>query len=97
MRASNSFLVKHVNIKIYGEVQGVGFRYEAKKEARKLHVFGFIMNEPDGSIYAEIEGEEDALKDFLKWCERGPWPAKVKKIETEWSPAAGKFSGFKIG
>ncbi len=89
--------MKHVNIKIYGRVQGVGFRDETYWKARKLHIGGFVMNEPDGAVYIEAEGEEDALKEFLAWCGHGPWPAKVEKIEAEWSEAGGKFTGFRIG
>jgi acylphosphatase len=89
--------MKHVNIKIYGEVQGVGFRDAAYWKARKLHVGGFVMNEPDGSVYIEAEGDDDELKEFLVWCEKGPFGAKVGKIETEWKEPGGKFTGFRIG
>jgi len=84
-------------LKIYGRVQGVGYRYEAYWKARKLHIAGFIMNEPDGSVYIEAEGTEEVLNEFLMWCRRGPWPAKVERIEAEWGEASGKFTGFKIG
>ena len=89
--------MKHVNIKIHGEVQGVGFRDATYWKARKLYVAGFVMNEPDGSVYIEAEGDEKAIEEFLAWCEKGPLPAKVKKIETEWKEAGGKFTGFRIG
>ena len=61
--------MKHVNIKIYGEVQGVGFRDAAYWKARKSEIAGFVMNEPDGPVYIEAEGEEAALKNFVAWCE----------------------------
>jgi len=86
-----------VNIKIYGEVQGVGFRDAAYWKARKLEVAGFVMNEPDGTVYIEAEGGEKALNEFLTWCKKGPWPARVEKVDAEWSEAAGKFTGFRIG
>jgi acylphosphatase len=89
--------VKNLTLKIYGHVQGVGFRHETYWKARKLHVAGFVMNEPDGSVYVEAEGEEAALNEFLMWCRRGPWPANVEKIETEWAEPSGKFTGFRIG
>lgn len=84
-------------MKIYGEVRGVGFRDAAYWVARKLYVAGFIMNEPDGTVYVEAEGEEAALKKFLAWCRKGPITAKVTKVEPTWSPARGKFTGFRIG
>lgn len=88
---------KKLTLKIYGRVQGVGYRDAAYWKARKLHVAGFIMNEQDGSVYIEAEGEETALNEFLTWCRRGPWTAKVERVEVEWSEAAGKFTGFRIG
>lgn len=89
--------MKHAAIKIYGEVQGVGFRNAVYWKARKSHVAGFVMNEPDGSVYIQAEADEDILKEFIKWCEKGPWPARVEKVEVEWSEAGGKFTGFRIG
>ncbi len=88
---------KNLTIKIHGEVHGVGFRDATYWTARKLAVFGFVMNEPDGTVYIEAEGEEDALAEFLAWCEKGPITARVKKVEAEWANAHGKFTGFRIG
>jgi len=89
--------MKNLRMKIYGEVQGVGFRDAAYWKARKLQVAGFVMNEPDGSVYLEAEGDEPALNDFLIWCRRGSWPARIERVEIEWSKAGGKFTGFRIG
>jgi acylphosphatase len=89
--------MKSLTLKIHGRVQGVGYRYEAYWKARKLHIAGFVMNEPDGAVYIEAEGEEEALNEFLMWCRRGPWPAKVERVDVEWGEAGGRFTGFKIG
>jgi acylphosphatase len=83
-------------MKIYGDVQGVGFRDATYWTARKMYIAGFVMNEPDGTVYIESEGEEETLKQFLVWCEKGPITAKVSKVESEWSDARGKFTGFRI-
>jgi len=90
-------MIKNLKIKISGDVQGVGFRDAAYWVARKLPVAGFIMNEPEGTIYIEAEGEEETLKEFLAWCRKGPITAKVNKVEAEWAAAHGKFTGFRIG
>jgi acylphosphatase len=78
-------------------VQGVGFRDAAYWIARKLYVAGFIMNEPDGSVYIEAEGEKAALDEFLAWCRKGPITAKITNVEVGWSAPRGKFTGFKVG
>lgn len=76
--------MKHLSIRIYGRVQGVGFRYAAQGEMKKLRITGTARNEPDGSVYVEAEGDEAALKEFLIWCHKGPWLAKVERVEEEW-------------
>jgi acylphosphatase len=88
--------MKNLKMKIYGDVQGVGFRDTAYWLARKLYISGFVMNEPDGSVYIEAEGEEPVLKEFLAWCKKGPITARVTNVHEEWSGARGKFTGFRI-
>lgn len=84
---------KHINIKVYGRVQGVFFRVTAKQEAEKLGLCGFVKNQSDGSVYIEVEGEENSLNKFLEWCNNGSEAAQVKKIEVTKGPLK-KFSGF---
>ena len=72
-------MVKHFNIKILGQVHNVGFRFGAAEAAKEFMIFGFVRNEPDGSVYIEAEGEEENLQKFLKWCKKGPSWAKVEK------------------
>jgi len=70
----------HRNITIRGEVQGVGFRYYARKTAQDLGLTGFVMNQADGSVYAEAEGEENEVTAFIDWCRKGPGMAEVTEI-----------------
>jgi acylphosphatase len=75
--------MKHFAIKIVGLVQGVLFRQSAKEMADDLDLFGFIRNEPDGSVYIEVEGEPESIVKFVAWCHEGPDDAIVENIETE--------------
>ena len=77
--------MKHLSIKIWGRVQGVGFRYAAQQEAQKLGVTCFARNEQDGSVFIEVEGDKEKLEKFLAWCGKGPWLAKVERAESKWS------------
>lgn len=83
-------------IKIFGFVQGVFFRHSSKNKARELHLSGFAKNEADGSVYMEIEGEENKIKEFLEWCRKGPPFAKVNDIKYEVSHELRHYKDFEI-
>lgn len=85
--------MKHLNIHIYGLVQGIFFRASAKEQADKLGINGFAKNMPDGSVYIEAEGEKEKLDEFVNWCRKGPMMAKVDKIEII-EASVKKFKGF---
>ena len=84
----------HLNIKIYGRVQGVFFRHSARKEAEKIGITGFARNDPDGSVYIETEGEKENLEKFLAWCRQGPPLAKVEKVDFEFDKTLQNFTDF---
>ena len=75
--------MKHYNIRISGRVQGVYFRASARDVARSLGLRGYVRNEPDGSVYIEVEGEEKALAEFADWCRKGPPRAHVSEIQIQ--------------
>jgi len=75
--------MKSLIIRVYGRVQGVGYRFFAQREARKLGIKGFVENKPDGSVYLEVVGEEDALKKFIEVLKEGPPLAIVEDIKYE--------------
>ena len=79
-------MAKHLNIKIYGQVQGVFFRVSAQEKAKDLGISGFTRNEKDGSVYIEVEGEKENLDKFVDWCKDGPEKASVEKIDLTKGP-----------
>lgn len=83
--------MKNYRINIKGFVQGVGFRYTAKNMARSLGLSGFVKNLADESVYIEVEGEEENLKDFIRWCHTGPERARVEHVNV----SEGKIQDFK--
>lgn len=74
-------MIKTYSVRVAGKVQGVFFRASTKQQADDLGLSGFVRNQPDGSVYVEVEGEEDQLEDFLHWCKRGPQHARVDSID----------------
>lgn len=79
-------MMKRLKIKVYGRVQGVSFRFQARTMARYLGVKGFVRNMNDGSVYIEAEAESQTLGYFVSWCRKGPDFARVDRIETEEIP-----------
>lgn len=86
---------RHFNIKIFGKVQGVFFRYSAKDSADALNIKGFVKNESDGSVYIEAEGEGEHMDTFIDWCKQGPEEAKVQKVDIKEDEIKG-FKDFSI-
>jgi len=84
--------------RISGRVQGVYYRGNTKKQADLRGLTGFTRNLPDGRVEAVFEGDEDTVKDMLRWCRKGPEMAYVEKVDVEWEkPASGrKHKSFEI-
>jgi len=89
-------MFKHCSIRIHGNVQGVSFRYYAAEKARELGILGFVRNEPDGTVYIEAEGEEDALKKLAAWCESGPGHARVLRVDASFLDALKGYKDFTV-
>lgn len=66
---------------ISGRVQGVGFRFHARRKALSLRLEGWVRNLPDGSVETRAEGTESALNAYLEWLHEGPTSAVVDRVE----------------
>lgn len=72
---------------VHGQVQGVGFRWNARTAARQCGVTGWVRNLPDGSVEAEIEGDEPSVAAMTDWLRKGPPFAEVTRLDvTEIDP-----------
>jgi acylphosphatase len=87
--------MKHLNITVFGSVQGVFFRSSTLQKASELGICGFVRNQPNGCVYIEAEGEEEALNQFVTWCHQGPDSAQVDRIEVKDSELS-DLSAFEI-
>lgn len=67
--------------KIYGKVQGVGYRYFTEKIAKNLNIFGYVKNLEDGTVEVVAQGKEEDLQKFIEQLKIGPFLAKVEKID----------------
>ena len=66
---------------VRGEVQGVGFRWNARAEAARLGVTGYARNLRDGTVEAEVEGSDAAVARMLDWLRHGPRFAQVDALD----------------
>jgi acylphosphatase len=86
---------KSYRITVYGKVQNVGFRFYTSRTAMEFNISGFVMNEPDGSVYIEAEGDADAVDLFISWCRRGPQYARVDRFDIQEQPLM-NYKGFRV-
>lgn len=81
--------MRRVSLTITGRVQGVFFRREARREAIRHALTGFVLNREDGSVRAEAEGSDVAVGAFIRWCRRGPEHARVEEVVVREIPPRG--------
>mgnify|MGYP003782610373 CR=1 FL=1 len=82
-------------VRLGGRVQGVGFRWHARLEARALQVAGWVRNLEDGGVEAHCEGHPDRVEEFLGWLEMGPAGARVDSVDVRLTGVEG-HGGFEI-
>ena len=82
-------------MKVTGRVQGVSFRWYAVQEAERLGVTGWVSNEPDGTVAAHVEGDDEAVDAMVEWCRRGPAYASVRDVAVTQTQPSGA-SAFRI-
>ncbi len=79
-----------------GEVQGVGFRYYARRVARRLGLFGFVENLGDGRVRVVCEGGRERIEELVELLRRAPPPMGVESAEIRYSGATGEFKSFSV-
>ncbi len=83
--------------RVEGRVQGVGFRWFAAREAKRLGLRGWVRNLADGAVEAEAAGDAGTLAAFEVALRSGPRTANVTNVEIiEISDEANTLSGFTI-
>ncbi|WP_312134511.1 acylphosphatase [Sphingobacterium sp.] len=88
--------MKHLNVLVKGKVQGVYFRASTKAVADQLGVKGFVLNQPDGTVYLEAEGDAMALDFLLDFCNEGPYDAEVEAVEVIETTELKHFKNFEV-
>lgn len=71
---------------VSGQVQGVGFRWFAKRGADGLGLVGWARNLPNGDVEVVARGPRSALEAFDEDLWRGPSMARVENVEKSYLP-----------
>jgi acylphosphatase len=87
---------KRLEARVYGQVQGVGYRFFARTTARRLNLQGYVRNRADRSVEVVAEGEKPSLDQFLAQLRQGPSAATVERVDVKWSTSRHTFLGFEV-
>ena len=85
-----------IHIRVWGRVQGVGFRAFVAQQAGMLGVNGWVRNVGRDQVEVRAEGREDVLNAFLEIVKAGPNISRVERHEVEWGEFSEKFKTFQI-
>lgn len=85
-----------VHIFVSGRVQGVFFRENTRKRAKKLGITGWVRNLPDGRVEAVFEGEKSKVEELINRTKKGPMFAKIDGVEIILEEYKEEFDNFEI-
>jgi acylphosphatase len=83
-------------LKIRGLVQGVGFRYALREQARRKALAGWVRNRTDGSVEALVQGPPERVSEVVAWARRGPPASRVDEVQVEPLPDEPPHFGFEL-
>ena len=73
---------RRLTVRVEGQVQGVGFRVNARRKAEELSINANPVNLDDGSVRISVSGAEAPVREFVEWCRTGPEQARVTSVTT---------------
>lgn len=85
-----------VRCRVSGKVQRVAYRDFVARHAQHLALTGYVRNMPDFTVEIIAQGFVDSLEKFLEYARRGPFLARVSKIDVEWREAKEEYKSFDV-
>ncbi len=83
-------------ITVKGRVHGVWFRAFTRDVARELKLNGWVKNQPDGTVYAEVMGRESQIEKLINQLTEGPELSQVDNVSVKWEKSEHLEKGFHI-
>ena len=78
-----------------GRVQGVGFRFTARRAAQRRQLSGYVRNMPNGSVemlaQGQVEEVDDCIQDIKEY-----FSGYIKEVKIEEMPFDSKYIDFQI-
>ena len=90
--------MRRIQAKIYGRVQGVGFRAFVLHRAQALQLTGTVGNVyfPFRHVDVVAEGPKSELQSLLQYLHQGPSMSRVDRVDVTWLNPTGSSSHFRI-
>ncbi len=88
-----NLIARHIIFK--GHVQGVGFRFTARRIANRHNITGFVRNLPDGTVEMLAQGSANNVNECISDVE-GSFTGYIRKVEANDVPADPQYVDFKI-
>lgn len=93
---SNPSIKTTVKIHLTGRVQGVNFRSTCRDLARQHNLTGTVENLPDGGVLIFAQGDDNQVRAFTQWLQRGSILSRVDTIRYDFLTEAENYSDFII-
>ena len=87
---------KAVLVRVYGRVQGVGYRNWTRNAAHSLSLAGWVKNCEDGSVELVAQGLASAIDELITRLWKGPNLSRVKNIEVSEIKIDSEIQAFSI-
>lgn len=81
-------------LRIFGRVQGVGYRDWTIQHARRLGLTGWVRNLSDGTVEGVVQGARASVEIMIAACHAGPPLARVTQVDSVDHATAETFATF---
>jgi acylphosphatase len=89
---------ERATVYVRGDVQGVGFRFWARAQARGLGLAGHATNLPDGRVEVVVQGDGGTVDRLIELLQEDPTttgrPGTVLGVVTQWGRAMPGVTSF---